>query len=208
MAAVITSNRPAAYSPVVSAKRPNSTGPSCTDFSAERTYLRRPTIVGATARPAQAHYLQVPPTVVYRMLIAPAVAGNPPAVMNSKPGSEFHSAMVDALVPAATAIIPPMPAAVRCYLREVREAVGDCRRSTLRPHLRPVPRPYPHRWLSRRRRQQRPLPSNTYNSKHKPTYRRERSCDPTSTITTLHHSGISGTSGVYHLPTTITTCTR
>lgn len=180
------------------------------DYSAERTYLRRPTTVGATARPAQAHYLQVPPTVVFRMSTAPVVAGNRLAAMSSKPASESRSAMVAALAAAAAAIIPPTPVAVQCYLQEAaqEEAVEDFHRSIARPHLRPVPRPCPHRWLSRRQQQQRPLPSNICNSKHKPTYRLERSCGPTSTITTLHHSGISGTSGVYHLPTTITTCTR
>lgn len=151
----------------------------------------------------QAHYLQVPPTVVFRMSIAPVAAGNRPAATNSKPALEFHSPTVAALaVATAAVIIPPIPAAVQCYHREAQGAMGDYHRSTPRPHLRPVPRPCPHRWLSRRRQQQRrPLPSNIYSSKHKPTYRRERSCGPTSTITTLHHSGISGTSGAYHVST-------
>lgn len=58
-AAVITSKRPAVCSPVVSANHPNSTGRSCMDYSAERTYLRRPTTAGATARPAQVSVIQV-----------------------------------------------------------------------------------------------------------------------------------------------------
>lgn len=219
-AVVIIRKRPAACSPVVSANHLNSTGLSCMDFLVERTYLRRPIIVGATARPAQAHYLQVPPTVVFPMWTAPAVAGSLPAVTNSRPDSEFHSATmaaltaVEAVATTAAVVIPPTPAAVPCYRRVVEEevvavAAVDFHHSMPRLHLRPFPRPCPHRWLSQRRQQQqRPLPSNICNNKHKPTYRRERSCGPTSTITALHRSGISGTSGVYPLPTTITTCTR
>lgn len=155
---------------------------------------------------SQAHYLQVPPTVVFPMWTAPAVAGSLPAVMNSRPGSEFHSATVAAEMAGATAaavVIPPAPAAAPCYHRVVAEeaAAVDFHHSMPHPHLRPFPRPCPHRWLSRRRQQRRPLPSNIYNIKHKPTYRRERSCGPTSTITALHHSGISGTSGVYPVST-------
>lgn len=219
MAAVIIRKRPAACLPVVSANHLNSTGLSCMDFLVERTYLRRPTTVGATVRLAQAHYLQVPPTVVFPMWTAPAVVGSLPAVTNSRPDSEFHSATMAALATLAVAmaaattaavVIPPTPAAAPCYNRVVEESVAavDFHHSTPRPHLRPFPRPCPHRWLSQRQQQRRPLPSNICNNKHKPTYRRERSCGPTSTITALHHSGISGTSGVYPLPTTITTCTR
>lgn len=191
------------------------------DCSAERTYLRRPITVGATVRPAQAHYLQVPPTVVFPMWTAPAVAGSQPAVMNSRRDSEFQSATMAVLATAVAAemvgataaavVILAALVAASCYLREAVEEVAVAvayHHSMPRPHLRPFPRRCPHRWLSRRRQQQRPLPSNIYSSKHKPTYRRERSCGPTSTITALHHSGISGTSGVYPLPTTITTCTR
>lgn len=150
------------------------------------------------------------------MWTAPAVAGSLPAVMNSRPGSESHSATMAALAAAAVAaemvgataaavVIPPAPAAVPCYHRGVEEeavaaaAAVDFHHSMPRPHLRPFPRPCPHRRLSQRRLQWRP--SNIYNSKHKPTYRRERSCGPTSTITALHHSGISGTSGVYPVST-------
>lgn len=52
-AAVIIRKRPAVCSPVVSANHLNSTGLSCMDCSAERTYLSRPITVGATVRPAQ-----------------------------------------------------------------------------------------------------------------------------------------------------------
>lgn len=52
-AAVIIRKRPAVCSPVVSANHLNSTGLSCMDCSAERTYLRRPITVGATVRLAQ-----------------------------------------------------------------------------------------------------------------------------------------------------------
>lgn len=141
------------------------------------------------------------------MWTAPAVAGSLPAVTNSRPDSEFHSATMAALATTAAemaaVVIPQTPAAVPCYHREgaVAAAVVDSHHSTLRPRLRPFPRPCPHRWLSRRQQQRRPLPSNICNSKHKPTYRRERSCGPTSTITALHHSGISGTSGVYPVST-------